>query len=340
MQTTKTRSSSCISPALCAAFLTISAFGLNSAAQAQAPKPPTDAKRVVHSAKTGEIKYSDAEIGRLALPKKLRDFDLTLSWANPSTADWANGISFRKGESGMHLLLYTSDGEIGLFKVSSEGKLEDEARGVFNPVIKKDAGASNDLAIYVRGDRALVFVNKTYIDNYALGSAGDFGEVWLSTNGKESGSSKFKNLIVRTPANALPPAETVKQNPVAAKPIVVTAYSSGYEQHGRPAGMDNPDAGCSMFDDSRPVRSFQIRLNVRNNSTKPMKHYVGVALKANGKAAYTCYYRTGRNGGLAEVPPGDSRDMTIQAFVEPGENIASVIVFDEVVGESNRLTVK
>jgi hypothetical protein len=320
-----------------AALSLLLALSASGPAQAQAPKPPTDAKRVVHSVKAGEIKFEAGKSGRFVIPKKVRDFDLTVALTNPSVSEWASGVVFRAGNGSAKMILFGGDGQIGMGTVN-DGQEQPDFKASFAASVKKDSGAVNNLALYVRGASALVFVNKTYIDTYQLGDAGDFGELWLFASGKEAGSLKFKTLSVRAPNNALPPADVVTEKP-AATTMLIKLYSSGYERHGRPAGMDNRVAGCNSFDDSRPVTSFQARLNVRNNSDKPIKRYVGAGIKPDGKVAYTCYYITGQDG-VAEIPPGDSRDITIQAFVEQGEKIAYVVVYDiDAKQESNRVTI-
>ena len=312
-------------------------------AQAQAPKPPTDARRVVHSAKNVEIKYEADTFGKLTLPKNVRDFDLVTSIPNPSSTDWYAAIDFRVIESqGAYALVWDSKGMVAVLGITGEGKLREGSREPsFSAAVKKDPGALNDIGLYVRGNQALVFFNKTYIDTFDVGAVNDFGELYIGLQSKEAGSVKIKALTVKVPPNAIPPAAAVpKPTPVAGKNIVIKSYSFGYEQHGRPAGMDNPEAGCGMFDDSHPVRSFQIRLNVRNNGKQAMKpnEYYAFAVKPNGKAAYTCYYITSA-GGLPEIPPNDSRDITFQAFVEANEAVAYVVVEDKKLGQSNRIPI-
>jgi hypothetical protein len=319
------------------AFSLLLALATSGPAQAQAPKPPTDAKRVVHSVKAGEIKFEARDSEKLVIPKKVRDFDLSVALTNPSVSDWASGVAFRVNDQGAKMVLISSDGEVATGTLK-DGNATPDFKGSFAASVKKDAGAVNTLALYVRGATALIFINKTYIDTFQLGDAGDFGELWLIGSGKEAGSLKFKTLTIRVPNNALPPADVVTAKP-STGPMTISLYSAGYERHGRPAGMDNVEAGCNSFDDSRPVTSFQARLNVRNTGNKAIKRYVGAGIKPDGKVAYTCYYVTGQ-GGVAEIPPGDSRDITIQAFIEQGEKIAYVVVYDiDAKQESNRVTI-
>lgn len=328
--------------ALTAACLAVLVMGAGQA-HAQAPKPPTDARRVIYSGKNIEVKYEADALGKFVLPKKFRDFDLSLSAPNPAGAEWYGAINFRDVEGqGAYAVIWTSEGFIGLVGFTTEGKVREGSREPsFSAAVKKEAGASNDIAVYVRGPQALLFVNKTYIDTFDVSAINDFGETSIMATSKEAGSIKLKTLSVKVPNNAVPPANAVpKPTAVAGKNITIKSYSFGYEQHGRPAGMDTPGAGCRMFDDSKPVRSFQIRLNIRNNSNQPMKQgeYYAFAVKPDNKDAYTCYYATSA-GGLPEIPPNDSRDITFQAFVEANEAVAYVIVEDKNLGLSNRIPI-
>jgi hypothetical protein len=52
---------------------------------------------------------------------------------------------------------------------------------------------------------------------------------------------------------------------------VVTLQNSGYEQWGRPVGMDNPAAGCGGFRDGSVVSKFNLSVRVTNNRGAPIK---------------------------------------------------------------------
>jgi hypothetical protein len=316
-------------------------------AVAQAPKPPTDARRALHSIRSGELNYtSGGSPARVVIPRQVRDFDLTGSFVNPEDEEWAIVAAFRAREgAGSYLAVYDNSGAVGIFQLDAQGevKLINGRELSFSPAVKTAAGQTNELGLYVRGTQALLFVNKTYIDTWDVSAINDFGELQLFASGKNGGKVRYSRINVRVPANAVPPASAVARPTAApnATNIVIKAYSYGYETHGRPAGMDTQGAGCGMFDDGRPVRSFQVRLNIQNNTGKPMKpeDYYAFAVKPDGKAAFTCFYRTASTG-LPEIPAGDSRDITVQAFIEQNESIQYVIVETRDQGLSNRLTIK
>lgn len=119
-------------------------------------------------------------------------------------------------------------------------------------------------------------------------------------------------------------------------PITLTLQSSGYEKWGRPAGMDNPGAGCGPFNDSRPVTKFTASVNVANNGGKPLENWYLFVFKNSGAEAYVCYYISGH--GFPKVEPGQSANITFAAFMEPGETAARLVVVDEEAGQSNAVS--
>ena len=143
---------------------------------------------------------------------------------------------------------------------------------------------------------------------------------------------------------AAPTAATGAQPPAAATPkpaaqapsrggIVITAYPSGYVQWGRPAGMVEKGKGCGDFDDSHPVRQYQAKLHIQNNSGKPLTNWYMIFEKESGGTAYVCYYVY-----LPEIAAGAGADVTFAAFVELGDAIKRFFVVTEEGIVSNILT--
>lgn len=115
-------------------------------------------------------------------------------------------------------------------------------------------------------------------------------------------------------------------------PIQVTVQNSGYENWGRPVGMDNPQAGCNDFDNSRPVTKFNVSVQVKNNSQKDMSSWGMSVIKNDGTEAYVCYYI--QDGGFPTVAPGKFANVTFSAFMERGQTATRIVVIDDVVGQS------
>ena len=123
---------------------------------------------------------------------------------------------------------------------------------------------------------------------------------------------------------------------------MATLQNSGYEQWGRPLGMDNPAAGCGGFRDGSVVRKFNISVRVTNNSDSPIKadDWYLMIRKANGAVAYTCFY--GYSGGqvFPDIPANSMRDVTFAAFIETNESISQAYVITRDGRISNVLTFK
>jgi hypothetical protein len=95
------------------------------------------------------------------------------------------------------------------------------------------------------------------------------------------------------PANAIPPEASATSN----RNIVLSMYRSGYQRWGRPAGFDNPRAGCCRL-------AF------------------GCAL------GYDC---------SPLIEPGGSADITVEYYIEPGDAITAITVIDLEDGRSNKM---
>jgi len=111
------------------------------------------------------------------------------------------------------------------------------------------------------------------------------------------------------------------QNAQAAGGIQVTVLSVGYEQWGQPVN------GCSQFNDRHPMRKFNMNLRVTNNTRRTLSATEWYAYSFVGKklVRWTCYYPY-QGEGFPAIPPGESRNVTFAAFVEPHESVTAVWV--------------
>ena len=302
-------------------------------AYAQAPKPPTDAKKVVQPAKSGKLSFGTEDAAFERATTQARDFDVLFTTTNPDLRYFLVGLDFRAVSfSRFYTLFVGSDGEYGLFISREFGKFEPVKATGFTTVLKKNSGEKNDFAIYVRGASAQFFLNKQFVDSWDVNEINDFGEMNLfaAGNKEQGGEIAFKNFTIKVPNNALPPTANGPTN----NNIVISLYRSGYAQWGRPAGMDDPRKGCQGFDDGRPVWQFQAVLKVTNNTKTPMQRWAPLAQTRSGKLAFGCALAYDKSPQLA---PGTSGDITVEYYIEKGDAIASLFVFDLDQGRSNRL---
>jgi hypothetical protein len=91
----------------------------------------------------------------------------------------------------------------------------------------------------------------------------------------------------------------------------------GYETWGRPV------LGCAAFDNSNPVRKFNVEMIVTNNSAQDIEDwdYPVSYNNTGGEAIITCYYFY---GPVLPIHPGESRSVTFAAFVENGQYVSRI----------------
>ena len=303
---------------------------------AQAPKPPTDARKVVQPTKNGTFKLDagDDPYGFEQAATSARDFDLSVSFVNPSLSDYLVGVDFRSSGPHFYALGLTSEGNALMFISRAYDQFVPLKDKTFMPSWKKNVGEKNDVALYVRGGQALLFVNKVFVDSYDVSEFNDFGDLRIFGYGAKEQSSTldYKQFTVKVPANAIPPSTSAK-GPIN-KSIVLSMYRSGYSQWGRSAGMTEPRAGCSSFNDGSPVLQFQAVMKVTNNGKTPMKRWAPLAVTRGNKLAYLCVL------GYTAWPlvqPGASADITIEYYIEKGDAIAYLFVIDLDNGRSDKL---
>ncbi len=322
--------------AVMALALTFAALPMSSAV-AQAPKPPTDARKAVQPAKNGALQLPGGEdnFASVDATTLARDFDLTVSFVNPALSEHMVGIDFRSSSPRFYALAITSDGEAFMFisrAYDQFAKLKDK---VFVPSWKKNVGEKNDVGLYVRGGQALLFVNKVFVDSWDVSEINDFGDlsIWGIGPDNQPGAIDYKAFTVKVPANAIPPNISAK-GPIN-KNIVLSLYRSGYSRWGRPAGMGGDRrAGCSSFNDGSPVMQFQAVMKVTNNGKTPMKRWAPLAMTRSGKMPYMCVLGYSQ---WPQVEPGASADITIEYYVEQGDAIEYLLVIDLDNGRSDKL---
>ena len=304
----------------------------------QAPKPPTNAKKVIFT-KSGVLSF-DFGIGEQVVPQLVKDFDAIATFVNPDYETWLYGFEFRSQKDRAFLYMVDFNGNGGLF-YSAPGVFESVKPVAPVAPLRKKKGDRNEIALYARGDRLDVFLNKVFVDTLALGRLMDAGELSIfasDVQNNKAGTVKYTGFTVRVPASqAITPAAKPIERTQRGQ-IELTVQRTSYIQWGRPIGMDRPDQGCNSFNDKRPVRQFQASLRIANKSAKPMQLWYPVFFKADGSEAYVCFYVY--REALAELAPGQIRDITFAAFVELNETVASAVISDRDLGISNRVTFK
>lgn len=304
---------------------------------AQVVKPPTDATKVLLS-KSGYLNF-DFGAGELAMTQSVRDFDALVSFTNPTFANWLYGIEFRAQNPRSLVFMVDFNGKAGLFMSTNTltpiGELADV------PGLQKKAGQRNDFALYARGDRLDVFVNKVFFKTYPIGQLMAPGEVSIfagDTKNDKFGKVQYSNFVVRVSKTEVVAKSADPVQRTARDQITLTLQRTSYIQWGRPIGMDRPDQGCNSFDDKRPVRQFQASLRIKNNGAKPMNLWYPVFFKPDGSEAYVCFYAY--REALQPLGPGQIRDITFAVFVELNEMVSSAVIRDKDLGISNRVMFK
>jgi hypothetical protein len=302
-----------------------------------APKPPTDATRWAYGPKSGVLKYTDAAEGSITIGAKVKDFDVLLNLTNPVTGTWWYAFDFRLTSQGAgYALTLDSHGEYRFSLYTAGGGIQPLKANTPTTALRARPLQGNDIALYVRGAQALLFINRLYVDTFDVSAVNDVGDIEFAVGSiQSSGEVRYRNFGVKTPAGAAPVSSTPSAQKDGTPGVIsMSLYRSGYSQFGRPAGMDDRARGCGGFDDKRPVWQFQAVMKITNRSQQPMKVWYPFFIKPGGSYAYTCYYEY-----LPEIPPGESRDVTFGAFVELNESIAGIVILDKDLGRSSVLPV-
>ena len=94
--------------------------------------------------------------------------------------------------------------------------------------------------------------------------------------------------------------------------------------------MDDRSKGCNSKDDSRPVRRYELRLLVANETNSPIagNDWYAYFFKANGAPAFTCFIPGPNATALPNLGVGGVADVKFTIYVEPGEVLVTGSVKD------------
>ena len=125
-----------------------------------------------------------------------------------------------------------------------------------------------------------------------------------------------------TPEPTAPPtAVPVTPRPTATlvPAITLTLSNMRYETWGRPV------LGCLAFDDSDPVRKFNLEVTLQNDTDATIEDWYPVFVSSALNELYTCFYVYSEEG-FPVVPSGESRTVTFASFCEQNEYVAGMYV--------------
>lgn len=131
-----------------------------------------------------------------------------MTLVNPALPDFLVGMDFRAvTASRFYMLLIASNGETGMLISRDATNFSLLKEPAFIPTWRKNTGEANDVALYVRGTQAMLFVNRAYVDSWDVSEINDFGDLRLfATAGASAGGIAYRNFTVKAPNNAVPPA--------------------------------------------------------------------------------------------------------------------------------------
>jgi len=115
--------------------------------------------------------------------------------------------------------------------------------------------------------------------------------------------------------------------------IVIHARAFEYAPAARPAGMDDPTAGCDASDESRRAVLLTATLRIYNRSGQTMRDWYAYFSAPSGQSLYICHQGFER---MPELPSGHYVDVTFGVFMEKMERLRGY-VFDRTVGRSNEI---
>jgi len=135
----------------------------------------------------------------------------------------------------------------------------------------------------------------------------------------------LKKLATMVPSDTAqptqPPLPSRTPRPTSTPQISLSIDLTGmhYEAWGKPVN----DA-CRQFDDSHPMRKFQLEISLYNGSRQKITEWYPEFYANSGRLVITCFYGHGNVKGFPEIPAGESRTVTFAAFAENNEYITQM----------------
>lgn len=130
------------------------------------------------------------------------------------------------------------------------------------------------------------------------------------------------------PTSTPKPTEEPTAPPASAVNVSIELEGMHYETWGAPVG------GCQQFDDSHPMRKFQLQITLYNGTRQKITDWYPEFYANNGRLVLTCFYGYNNIKGWIEVPGGESRTVTFAAFAENNEYIKRMVM--KVLGNEFR----
>jgi hypothetical protein len=203
-------------------------------------------------------------------------------------------------------------------------------------VMRLGANETNDLALYVRAHRAMVFLNGVYIDTFDVSGLCGYGSFAFYALGTNNGVARARNVSIAIPPSVVTNAGRASAKNSQPARIVIETPTLTYEQTGRPLAMDGASNDCNARDESKVARLLRAQTKITNNTPLPMTKWTPIFVKRDNTASFWCFVKE----LPARINAGETIVVTFESYIEPNEEIAFVIVSDATVGLSNRIRVR
>jgi hypothetical protein len=139
----------------------------------------------------------------------------------------------------------------------------------------------------------------------------------VAASATSSAGDALKKLPTDTPLPTFTPEPTPVPTPVVS--VSIDLLNMHYEAWGSPVNN-----ACQQFDDSHPMRKFQLEITIYNGSRQKITEWYPDFYTSGGRLVTTCFYGIGNLKGFPEVPAGEKRTITFAAFAENSEYIKSM----------------
>lgn len=151
---------------------------------------------------------------------------------------------------------------------------------------------------------------------------------------------KPRKVVVKatvTPKATAAPVATA----APANPFQIRVQKLGYDRFGRPAGLDDPNAGCGPFNDSRAMLRLEVSLEVTNLTSAgvPNNEYWVRFFKTDGSEAFSCVWTYRQTRDIPDIQPNVPTNLTFMGFVELNERIGYIQFDTKNNGKSNRVDI-